>query len=45
MSVLQDKITTLIERGEYNEAAQLFCNETDTKINTYFKFNKFKTQI
>lgn len=37
MSVLQDKITTLIERGEYNEAAQLFCNETDTKINTYFK--------
>lgn len=37
MSVLQDKIITLIERGAYNEAAQLFCNETDTKIYTYFK--------
>lgn len=37
MSVLQDKITSLIESGAYNEAAQLFCNETDTKINTYFK--------
>ena len=37
MSVLQDKITTLIEKGAYNEAAQLFCNETDTKIYTYFK--------
>lgn len=37
MSVLQDKIITLIERGAYNEATQLFCNETDTKINTYFK--------
>lgn len=37
MLVLQDKITSLIERGAYNEAAQLFCNETDTKIYTYFK--------
>lgn len=37
MSVLQKKITSLIERGAYNEAAQLFCNETDTKIYTYFK--------
>ena len=37
MSVLQEKITSLIESGAYNEAAQLFCNETDTKINTYFK--------
>lgn len=37
MLVLQDKITSLIERGTYNEAAQLFCNETDTKIYTYFK--------
>lgn len=37
MSVLQEKIISLIESGAYNEAAQLFCNETDTKINTYFK--------
>lgn len=37
MSVLQKKITSLIERGAYNETAQLFCNETDTKIYTYFK--------
>lgn len=37
MSVLQVKIISLIESGAYNEAAQLFCNETDTKINTYFK--------
>ena len=37
MSVLQKKITSLIERGAYNEAAQLFCNETDTKIYPYFK--------
>lgn len=37
MLVLQKKITSLIERGAYNEAAQLFCNETDTKIYTYFK--------
>lgn len=37
MTVLQKKITSLIERGAYNEAAQLFCNETDTKIYTYFK--------
>ena len=37
MSVLQKNITSLIERGAYNEAAQLFCNETDTKIYTYFK--------
>lgn len=37
MSVLRKKITSLIERGAYNEAAQLFCNETDTKIYTYFK--------
>lgn len=26
MLVLQDKITSLIERGAYNEAAQLFCD-------------------
>lgn len=37
MSVLQEKITSLIENGAYNEAAQLFCNETDTKIHTYFR--------
>lgn len=37
MKKYQDKITTLIEKGAYNEAAQLFCNETDTKIYTYFK--------
>lgn len=37
MSVLQDKITSLIESGAYNKAAQLFCNETNTKIYTYFR--------
>lgn len=37
MKKYQEKITSLIERGAYNEAAQLFCNETDTKIYTYFK--------
>ena len=26
-----------MKEGAYNEAAQLFCNETDTKIYTYFK--------
>lgn len=37
MKKYQEKITSLIESGAYNEAAQLFCNETGTKIYTYFK--------
>lgn len=37
MKKYQEKITSLIESGAYNEAAQLFCNETGTKIYIYFK--------
>lgn len=35
MKKYQEKITSLIESGAYNEAAQLFCNETGTKIYIY----------
>ena len=37
MKKYQEKITSLIESGAYNEAAQLFCNETGTKKYIYIK--------
>lgn len=40
MKKYQEKITSLIESGAYNEAAQLFCNETGTKIYIYIYISK-----